>query len=253
MTGLLKAPIVLLIFAGLVTASPSQTKRATRAETRAVDPAPSQPVAPMTPEQLPAEPPQVSYLNGQLTIQSENATLAAILSAVRRSTGATIDVPAGSGNERVAAHYGPGPAREVISSLLQGSSFNYVILGSATRPGGIERVILTPRPAGAISQSSPMRQPPIPVQEADTSNAFPEPAASMPPDLVEQTADEPPQEQPEPVAQPWEQQPQVQPQNMPTDTPQSPEQQIKTPQQLLQELQRMQNQRQQPQGQPDQQ
>src|SRR5439155_9036157 len=87
------------------------------------------PPPPPTPEQLPAQPPQVSYLNGQLTIISQNSTLSDILTAVRRQTGAQIEIPAAA-SERVAGRMGPGPARTVIAELLNGSHFDYVMIAS---------------------------------------------------------------------------------------------------------------------------
>src|SRR5690242_19004670 len=75
---------------------------------------------PLTPEQMPAQPPQVSYLNGQLTIIAPNSTLGDILNAVQKQTGADIEVPSGA-SERIAGRMGPGPARDVIAQLLNGS------------------------------------------------------------------------------------------------------------------------------------
>ena len=61
---------------------------------------------------MPAQPPQVRYSRGQLTIVAENSTLADILAAVRSQTGAQVDVPP-SATERVVAHLG-GEFRYVL-------------------------------------------------------------------------------------------------------------------------------------------
>jgi hypothetical protein len=100
------------------------------------------PAVPLRPEQMPATPPQVAFQRGLLTIIAENSTLGDILRAVRNQTGAAVDVP-GNATERVVGNFGPGPARDVLASLLNGSHFNYVLLGSATNPDALERVILT--------------------------------------------------------------------------------------------------------------
>src|SRR5438876_519297 len=55
---------------------------------------PAPPPPPPTLEQMPASPPQVSFQNGQLSIAARNSTLADILSAVQRTTGAAVDAPA---------------------------------------------------------------------------------------------------------------------------------------------------------------
>ena len=67
---------------------------------------------------MPALPPQVHYSRGQLTIVAENSTLADILRAVRTQTGADVEVPPNA-TERVVAHLGPGPARDVLDSAAQ--------------------------------------------------------------------------------------------------------------------------------------
>jgi len=96
----------------------------------------------LTPEQMPPPPPQVSYSNGQLLVIAHNSTLADILWAVSKQTGAVIEVPPGSGGERVAGRMGPGPARDVLAALLNGSQFDYIIIASLANPAGVDHVIL---------------------------------------------------------------------------------------------------------------
>ena len=112
----------------------------------AVPQPPPQPLVPLTLEGMPAMPPEVSFRDGQLTIVAENSTLADILRAVRAQTHASVDVPP-SATERVVSHFGPGPVRAVLAELLNGSHFNYVLLGSAADPAALDRVILTPKAA----------------------------------------------------------------------------------------------------------
>ncbi|MBV9086759.1 MAG: hypothetical protein JOY79_04690, partial [Acidobacteriaceae bacterium] len=90
-------------------------------------------------------PPQVIYEGGKLTIISKNSTLADILAAVRTLTGAEIDVLSSTAEERVAARLGPGPARDILASLLGSTDFDYVIQSSAADRQGILSVFLTPR------------------------------------------------------------------------------------------------------------
>jgi hypothetical protein len=106
-------------------------------------------------------PPEVSYRDGQLTIVAQNSTLADILRAVRAETHASVDVPP-SATERVVSHFGPGPAREVLAELLNGSQFNYVLLGSAADPAKLDRVILTPKGLSAVDTvlQAPVNSPP---------------------------------------------------------------------------------------------
>lgn len=89
--------------------------------------------------------PQVTWDGNLLTIITDNATLSDILAAVSARTGAQIDAPANASSERMAARLGPGPAREVMATLLSWTDFNYIIQASDTNPLGIQSVSLSPR------------------------------------------------------------------------------------------------------------
>jgi len=97
---------------------------------------------------MPAAPPKVSFQGGLLTIVAQNSTLGDILRDVHQLTGASIDVPPNA-TERVVTKLGPGAPRDVLASLLNGTGFNYVMLGSSSDPTGVASVILTTRPAGS--------------------------------------------------------------------------------------------------------
>jgi len=206
-----------------------QPKPAAMREQTQPAPAATPPPAPLRPEQMPPSPPLVTYRDGQLTISADNSTLSSILSAVRARTGASLDIPPDAARDRVAVRLGPGDPRDVLSELLQGSRFNYILLGSEDNPDGLSQIILTPRsgaagaaPAVAAGAPSP------PSEEDDTGEAEPQPAPQFP-------MQRPPAAQPEIAPTPPEaqQQPQGEPQ-------------VKTPEQLLQELQRMRQQQMQP-------
>ena len=142
------------------TAKPSSTAAASasaRTHTRhskkkavAEEQAPQPPPEPPTLAESPPTAPQVTYRNGQLSIDARNATLAQILRAVQTQTGATIDIPGNASSERVVTQLGPGAPHDVLNTLLNGTKFDYIILGVTGDPGAVQRVILTPR------QSSPM-------------------------------------------------------------------------------------------------
>ncbi len=252
------------------TTAPAPTSKAThakRSKARAAKSARQEaPVAaqlppppPPTPEQMPAVPPQVTYSNGLLSVNAQNSTLGDIFSAVHRQMGASIELPPGVGSERVAARLGPAPAKDVISSLLTGSNFNYIILGSDAQPDGVQRVIVTARAGAAPLAGAPPSNPPGPLGVQNRIPTSPEPE----PDTAdEESAQEIQQEE---QAQPGQFQPAIgqqpapvpgQPQPLPPDQnaqgqPGDQQNQVRTPEQMLQELQRMQRLNQ-PNGQPPQ-
>jgi hypothetical protein len=203
------------------------------------------PPPPPTPEQMAPVAPEVLYQGGQLTIKSQNATLAQVLRSVQAKTGGSFEIPGSANSDRVVAQLGPGPPRDVLAKLLDGSKFNYIILGSPTQPGAVQKLILTPRqnsPTTNTAQNRPVQpqtqeQPedeytppePTPVEDNSANEAQPAGGPYRPGGFV---PNQPPQN-----GEFSQQQP-------PTDNPQ-PQQGAKTPEQLLQELQRMQQQQQQ--------
>lgn len=112
-----------------------------------------EPPSPVVEETLP-EPPVISWDGKELTIDAENATLSAILLGIRSKTGASIEMPPSTASERVAVHLGPAPTREVLSSLLYGTDFNYVIQSSDEDANNLEKVILSAKDSDPTDDSS---------------------------------------------------------------------------------------------------
>ena len=106
-----------------------------------VSPAFSNTTAP--PPAAPPKPPvTVTLGDGMLCIRAEKATFAQVLSEVQRQTRAEIAIPAGADKEEVDADLGPAPVLDVLASLLNGSPYNFILVGNEL---SVERVILTRR------------------------------------------------------------------------------------------------------------
>ena len=226
--------------------------------------APPQPVEPPRPDQTTPLAPQVTYQNGQLSIQAQNSTLSSILSAVHARTGARVEMPEDTANDRAAAQLGPGNPRDVLASLLQGSRFDYIFIGSPTDPDVLSEVILTPhagsgggapgigaanqQPGGSRLLTMPRivggAGPPEINGDEDETAEEPQPAFQPPP----------PQSVPQQSVMGAEQPGQPNPGLSPGDETgqQQKPNQVKTPEQLLKDLQRMQQQQLQGQRQPQQ-
>ena len=100
-----------------------------------------------------ASQPVVTYLNGKLTVAAWNASLAEVLRAISAQTGTVIDFPTGSAADRIFLREGPGTIRQVLANLLNGSGFNYVIMGSPDNPDKLTRLVLVK--AGQTADLSP--------------------------------------------------------------------------------------------------
>jgi len=104
------------------------------------------PIAPMSEEELPARAPRVSYRDRQLVVDSDNAALSEVLTAICKAMGVQLDLPPNLDSERVALHL-KGPARQVIATLLDDGKFGYVILSSPQDPAEVQRLVLTAQSA----------------------------------------------------------------------------------------------------------
>ncbi len=198
-------------------------------------PLPSGPTGPV--QQIPldsiaAVAPQVTYQNNQLTIVAPNSTLADILRAVRKQTGAEIDIPPAP--ERVVTHLGPGPARAIVAELLNGSRFNYVLLGSPSDDTMLTRVVLVAKSGPDVAPGPAGTHPAPAIAQA---NNAPEDAAS---DAEAEAAEENMNADEAPPDQAAES-------DQPANNGDQPG--VKTPQQMLQEMQQRQMQLQQQQQQ----
>jgi hypothetical protein len=93
--------------------------------------------------------PKVTCDENHLTISANNSTLRSVLAAVHTCIGVQIDFPDGSDGGRTFEQLGPGPVRQVLTSLLSGTEFNYVIGSSEANPQKVETVVLMRRTTGA--------------------------------------------------------------------------------------------------------
>jgi hypothetical protein len=93
--------------------------------------------------------------DGKLRLVSDKANLAEVLNEIRAQLNADIAVPPGAEQEVVAVMLGPGTQREVISKLLEGSRYNFIIVGTDADANKVERVILSPKSTGGVIAASP--------------------------------------------------------------------------------------------------
>jgi hypothetical protein len=188
-------------------------------------------VAQPLPEQLPPPtPPQVTYRNGMLTVQAMNSTLAGLLTAIRNKTGIQFEGLEGGANERVAVSMGPAPEGEVLTAILGGSNFDFVVLDRQDSPGTVQRVLLTPRGGSSTAAGTQPTRTAFSQTQGDDEDVQDAAASGGDPEQPQDTPARPP------LTQAQQSQPQQ---------PTSP----KTPEQLLEELRRMQQQQQQQPGQ----
>ncbi len=165
-------------------------------------PAPAKPNWPINDRPAPAT---VTWDSHGLRIEAANSSLQQILNDVAAATGTKVE---GMGpDERVFGAYGPGEAHDVLSQLLHGSGYNVLMIGDQGQ-GAPRQIVLSARRTGNAS----------------------EPAAAQvtgDDDSGDSDADEQPQ--PQPVAPP-------------APPAFGPGAQVRTPQQIMEEMQQRQRQ-----------
>ena len=138
----------------------------------------------------------VRFANGRLEIHAHDATLSEVLFQIQKQTGAEIAIPAGTEQERVFIDAGPAPASQVLSELLNGSSLNFVVVGSESDPNALRSVILSRR--NGFAEYVPSYTPP-----PSASNVVPNvPADENPPDMNQPPDEVPPPPNDETAPQP---------------------------------------------------
>src|SRR5439155_8691803 len=148
-------------------------------------------------------PPEVSFQGGQLTIVARNSTMGDVLTAVKQKTGAAVEMPPSS-SERVVGQFGPGAPRDVMAQLLNGSHYDYVLMGSPADPGALNKIVLMarasgPKPAPAPQQNQPSAagfQPGLQAVPQVQTDQPEDNGGEMPPEMQQPPEDEQQQEQP---------------------------------------------------------
>jgi hypothetical protein len=132
-------------------------------------PDPTVPVPAVAPNLLdqPALPATVTAGNNELTVKADNSSLAQILQQVSSETGMKLDGL--GGDERVFGSFGPGAPREVLTALLNGTSYNVMMVGDL--PNGAPReLLLTSRASGGGSPPANANQNPAQTHNPDEDN-----------------------------------------------------------------------------------
>ncbi|MGH9616950.1 MAG: hypothetical protein ACRD28_09440 [Acidobacteriaceae bacterium] len=135
------------------------------------------PAVPVAPADQPASPATVDFSQGVLSIRAQNSSLVSILDQVSRETG--LHVEGLAHDERIYGQYGPGDVSTTLSALLDGSGYDYVIIGGTGKAPA--QLVLSP--GGGNGAAGP--------PQAAANNQQPAPAINEPPTAADPTT--PPQ------------------------------------------------------------
>jgi hypothetical protein len=131
----------------------AQAHAAKPSPSTAAKPSPTSPTVSTSLLDTPAQPAKISLVAGELTVQADNSSLSDILHQIAAAGGMKVEGMQAGGGQRVFGSYGPGVPREVLSELLNGSGYNVMMLGE-TSSGAPRELTLMAR-AGAAPSSPP--------------------------------------------------------------------------------------------------
>lgn len=153
---------------------------------------PSHPEEAVPASHPPATPPIAELTNGKLTIRANGQDLFSVLDAVRSVTGITVDMPVSQSPDPVFMNAGPLSTQDVLVALLEGTKYNYVIVGSEKDSQLVTRLVLSEQnskpatPLVASAQPQPVTSQPElyggqGVEVADTDPQTSQPPPGPPP------------------------------------------------------------------------
>jgi hypothetical protein len=130
--------------------------------------APVVPPPPVHPADQPANPATVDFHQGILSVHAQNSSLVTILNQISRETGLVVEGV--SHDERMYGQYGPGNISSTLTALLDGSGYDYVIIGGA---GHSPTQLVLSTGGGAISSPAMVNNQPAPPVAEPTGQADP--------------------------------------------------------------------------------
>lgn len=126
------------------------------------------------------------FRNGQLSVVADDAELGKVLQLIGEKTGASVEVAPEIAGERVIAHLGPGPAGDIVATLLNSPRLDFILMGSEDQTS-IKRLIVRRKASFG--------------RELSQSRAQPIPAAGKPEDSKAEPPSQPPVDQPAPESE----------------------------------------------------
>jgi hypothetical protein len=119
-----------------------------------VAPVAAAPPPPRPPAEQPANPATIGLNKGLLTVRAQNSSLVSILLQIQHQTGLVIDGL--SHDQRIYGQYGPGSISTTLSALLDGSGYDFVIVGGGNGHAVPRLILSTPGSAGAVTPPPPV-------------------------------------------------------------------------------------------------
>jgi hypothetical protein len=119
-----------------------------------VAPAPVPPPPPLPPAEQPPSPATINFTNGLLSVRAQNSSLVNILTEIQHQTGLVIDGL--NHDQRMYGQYGPASISTTLTALLDGSGYDFVIVGGGSSPGAARLILSSPGSVGVPATAAPV-------------------------------------------------------------------------------------------------
>jgi hypothetical protein len=146
----------------------------------AAAPAPVAPPPTLRPAEQPPNPATIDFTNGLLTVRAQNSSLLSILTQVQHQTGLVIDGL--SHDQRIYGQYGPGSISATLSALLDGSGYDFVIVGGGNGSTAAKLILSAPSSSGAVTPTPVVSNGATPPADANPAETPPDGEGSQPAD-----------------------------------------------------------------------
>ncbi len=120
----------------------------------------------------PAQPVEVTHLNGLVTIQCKDAPLSSVFERIEEATGIELTLEDEVKPKRLSANLAGLPVSMAIARLLEGVGVNYIVMMDPLDWGRVDKIFVGAGGGGPARAAGPVREP-VPAEPAE--EAFDEP------------------------------------------------------------------------------
>ena len=146
-----------------------------------VAPAPVAPPPPLRPAEQPPNPATIEFNNGLLTVRAQNSSLVSILTRIQHETGLVIDGL--NRDQRIYGQYGPGNISTTLTALLDGSGYDFVIVGGGSDHAAARLILSTPGTPATTTPAVANNQQAAPTDQAEPADPTAPPQPKSPQEI----------------------------------------------------------------------
>ncbi len=121
----------------------------------------------LLPRTSPAQPVEVTYLNGLVTIHCKDAPLSSVFERIEEATGIELTLEDEVKSKRLTANLVGLPVSMAVSRLLEGVGVNYIVMMDPSDWGRVDKIFVGAGGGGPARAAGPVRGPVVPEEPVD--------------------------------------------------------------------------------------